>query len=83
MKFSLIVCTYMRPKPLRDLLDSVRLQTVYPSEVLIIDGSTNRETQNMLLENTFTNLKYFLVSESDRGLTKQRNFGIRQVDTIQ
>ena len=71
MKFSLIVCTYMRPKPLLDLLASVKLQTVYPSEILIVDGSTNSETQNMLLKNTFANLKYFLVSESDRGLTKQ------------
>lgn len=69
----------MRPKPLQDLLESVRLQTVYPTEILIVDGSTNMETQNMLLENTFSNLKYFLVSESDRGLTKQRNFGIKQV----
>jgi GT2 family glycosyltransferase len=69
----------MRPKPLLDLLESVRLQTVYPSEVLIIDGSTNLQTQKMLVENTFSNLKYFLVSEHDRGLTKQRNFGIQQV----
>ena len=69
----------MRPKPLQDLLESVRLQTIYPSEILIIDGSTNKETQDMLMEHTFANLKYFVVSESDRGLTKQRNFGIRQV----
>ncbi len=84
MKFSLIVCTYMRPKPLLDLLESVRLQSVYPSEILIVDGSTNMETQKILGENTFTNLKYFLVSEHDRGLTKQRNFGIsRAAPTVE
>ena len=79
MNFSLIVCTYLRPKPLLDLLMSVQLQTRYPSEILIIDGSTNMDTQTMLAENTFLNLKYFLITEKDRGLTKQRNFGIQQV----
>jgi GT2 family glycosyltransferase len=69
----------MRPKPLLDLLESVRLQTVYPSEILIVDGSTNTNTQKMLTENTFSSLKYFMVSDRDRGLTRQRNFGIGQV----
>ena len=43
--FSLIICTYMRPVPLQTLLDSVLEQTVYPHEILIIDGSTNTATQ--------------------------------------
>jgi GT2 family glycosyltransferase len=69
----------MRPKPLLDLLESVRLQTVYPSEILIIDGSTNEDTQRMIEKSTFLNLSYFMVSDVDRGLTKQRNFGIQKV----
>ncbi|MGZ0017434.1 glycosyltransferase family 2 protein [Yeosuana sp. AK3] len=79
MKFTLIVCTYMRPKPLLKLLQSVKMQTVYPNDILIIDGSTNDDTEDFLKENTFQNLKYFKVNESERGLTKQRNFGIKQV----
>jgi GT2 family glycosyltransferase len=79
MKFSLIICTYMRPKPLIQLLQSVQDQTVYPNEILIIDGSTNNETQDVLKENRFENLKYFLVSHEQRGLTKQRNYGIECV----
>lgn len=68
----------MRPKPLLQLLQSVQKQTVYPNEILIIDGSLNTETQEILELNPFENLKYFLVSNQDRGLTKQRNFGILQ-----
>lgn len=76
MKFSLIICTYMRPKPLSDLLASVQLQTCYPDEILIIDGSTNNQTQDFIAANSFRNLHYFMVSATDRGLTRQRNFGI-------
>ena len=80
MKFTLIVCTYMRPEPLLLLLQSVQRQTVCPNEILIIDGSTNKATEVMLSKDRFDNLSYFLVDESDRGLTKQRNFGISKLD---
>ena len=79
MKFSLIICTYMRPKPLFDLLESVRLQTLYPDEILIVDGSKNVETQVALNQHSFAKLKYFLVEDANRGLTKQRNYGIQKV----
>ena len=79
MKFSLIICTYMRPKPLQTLLQSVTEQTLYPDEILIVDGSTNTETEQLLKKSSFKNLKYFKVDNSERGLTKQRNFGIRTV----
>lgn len=71
----------MRPKPLLQLLQSVKKQTVYPDEILIIDGSTNQETEIILKENQFDNLNYFLVTDNDRGLTKQRNFGISKVNS--
>lgn len=76
MKFSLIICTYMRANPLLELLQSVRSQTLYPNEILIVDGSTNNETKVILDQNPFQNLNYYLVSDQDRGLTRQRNFGI-------
>lgn len=79
MKFSLIICTYMRPEPLLKLLQSVQKQTLYPNEILVIDGSTNKETERILNHNTFDKLQYFIVKEQDRGLTRQRNFGITQV----
>ena len=80
MKFSLIVCTYKRPQALLNLLHSVKLQALYPNEILIIDGSLDDDTQLMLGQNKFQNLMYYKVEEKDRGLTKQRNFGIGRVN---
>jgi GT2 family glycosyltransferase len=79
MKFSLIICTYMRPEPLLKLLQSVQEQTVYPNEILIIDGSTTTVTGSVLKRNQFVNLLYFSVPAEHRGLTKQRNYGIERV----
>lgn len=79
MKFSLIICTYMRPGPLLQLLQSVKEQIVYPDEILIVDGSTNTKSELVLKENYFRNLHYFSVPPEHRGLTKQRNYGIERV----
>ena len=69
----------MRAKSLLNLLQSVKLQTVYPNEILIVDSSTNLETKELFLENKYKNVHYFLVDDANRGLTKQRNFGIEKV----
>lgn len=68
----------MRPQSLLQLLQSVQGQTRYPDEILIIDGSTNQETERILTENQFQNLHYFVVPPEHRGLTKQRNFGVQK-----
>lgn len=81
MNLSLIICTYKRAKPLLQLLESIKWQTVYPNEILIIDGSPDYSTEEILRENVFDKLIYFKVNEHDRGLTKQRNFGIERVST--
>lgn len=70
----------MRSQPLLQLLQSVQKQTVYPDEILIVDGSTNPETKIALQENYFVNLSYFLVPPTHRGLTKQRNYGLDKVN---
>ena len=79
--FSLIICTYMRPQPVLQLLQSVLEQTLHPDEILIIDGSTNHETGTILKENLFPKLHYFAVPPEHRGLTKQRNYGIERIGT--
>ena len=79
MKFSLIICTYMRSKAVLTLLESVKKQVLYPNEIIIIDGSTDNKTTRIIEENKFENLTYYKVNEADRGLTKQRNFGISKV----
>ena len=79
MKFSLIVCTYMRPEPLLKLLQSVQKQTLYPDEILIIDGSLNHETEEIFAQQRFDKLRYYYVNQNNRGLTKQRNLGLANV----
>jgi GT2 family glycosyltransferase len=69
----------MRPKALADLLDSVKVQTLYPDEILIIDGSRDDLTKEALANRDDKNLIYHQVEEKDRGLTRQRNYGINQV----
>jgi GT2 family glycosyltransferase len=79
MSFSVIICTYMRPEPLLKLLQSVEVQTIYPDEVIIVDGSTDDATEAVLQQHIFDNLKYFKVLDHERGLTKQRNYGVVRV----
>lgn len=69
----------MRPEPLATLLASVQTQTVYPDEILIIDGSTDDKTGSRFRESGVENLVYFKVPPAHRGLTKQRNYGIERV----
>lgn len=79
MMFTLIICTYMRPNALLNLLNSIKEQTLYPDKILIIDGSIDKETKTILQKHSIPNLDYYQVKESHRGLTKQRNFGITKV----
>ena len=81
MNFTLIICTYMRPQPLLTLLKSVAIQSVVPNQIVIVDGSTNCETQKIVTQHNFQNVQYFLVDDDNRGLTKQRNFGLLKVNS--
>ena len=69
----------MRPEAVLTLLRSVKDQILYPDEIIIVDGSINDNTINVFNNNSFKNLKYFKVNSENRGLTKQRNFGISKV----
>jgi GT2 family glycosyltransferase len=69
----------MRPEPLLQLLQSIHEQTLYPDEILIIDGSLNTDTERVLNQNYFKNLHYHLIGPEDRGLTKQRNYGVAKI----
>ncbi|MFI1772210.1 glycosyltransferase family 2 protein [Thalassobellus citreus] len=77
--FTLIICTYLRSTPLLELLMSVVKQSLYPNEILIIDGSTNDKTKKILEQYNFKKVKYYKVDNLNRGLTKQRNYGINLV----
>ncbi|GAL74995.1 glycosyl transferase [Nonlabens ulvanivorans] len=69
----------MRPEPLTRLMESVMVQTQVPEEILIIDGSTDDETETRFRESGNKIIKYYKVPPDHRGLTKQRNYGIERV----
>lgn len=75
---SVIICTYKRPAQVVSLLDTIRRQTMTPLEVLVIDGSPDAQTEQAMLpfRQSDGTVIYHKVSERDRGLTRQRNFGI-------
>ncbi|MFD2909772.1 glycosyltransferase family 2 protein [Flavobacterium ardleyense] len=80
MQFTLIICTYKRAMPLLQLLNSVKEQTLYPNEIIIVDGSSDDATKEMLENTIFKDVHYYKVLPDERGLTKQRNYGIAKVD---
>jgi glycosyltransferase involved in cell wall biosynthesis len=69
----------MRPKAILTLLESVNKQILYPTEIIIVDGSTDDETLKVFRDFQFKNLQYYKVEEEERGLTKQRNYGVSKV----
>ena len=80
MKFSLVICTYRRHEALLRLLESVRKQEVKPDEILVIDGSPDNFTLKALEQKSYPSVEYFQVQEKDRGLTRQRNFGVTHLN---
>ncbi len=80
MNFSLIICTYNRRNAIEVLMQSIVKQSVYPNQIIIVDGSLDAATKVFFEAQTYKNVAYFLVDASVRGLTKQRNFGISKVD---
>lgn len=79
MRFALVICTYMRPHPMVKLLQSVKEQSRRPDQILVVDGSTDKETSKAM-QSMDLDLDYYLVDAKDRGLTRQRNYGVAHVD---
>ena len=76
--FSLIICTYNRPDSVQSLLRSISTQFLVPNEILVIDGSDDIFTEQVVnIEGL--NIFYHRVTKQERGLTKQRNIGISLV----
>lgn len=75
---SLVICTYQRPESLKSLLLSLRKLIRKPNEVLIIDGSNDLLTKEIIDADFYEEVLYFRVSKNNKGLTRQRNYGIGQ-----
>ena len=70
----------MRQGALTTLLKSVKNQIIIPSEIIIIDGSRNEAIKDIFKLNFHSlNIRYYLVSDEDRGLACQRNYGINKL----
>lgn len=84
MRLTLIVCTYRRAAEVGRLLQAIGQQTRMPDETLIVDGSPDGETEKVVadfrVENGIPDLHYHRVPPEERGLTRQRNYGIARAD---
>lgn len=76
-KTSLIVATKDRPGDLRRLLESLRLQTVPPNEVIVVDASADPIES---VVQRFPELKTRYLRHCPPSASAQRNVGIRACD---
>jgi len=81
MKFAIIICTHNVAKRLPKTLDSILAQNFDDYEVVVVDGSSNDGTQDVIksYESKFSGrLKW--VSEKDTGLYNALNKGVKMAD---
>lgn len=83
---TVVVCTFHRAQSLRRLLESIAAQDRTPECLIVVDASTDDESERLLREYPAPHLPaeevlYARVSGSRRGLTRQRNFALRHVWT--
>jgi GT2 family glycosyltransferase len=60
-------------------MTSVIAQSLYPNEIIVVDGSKDKKTKDLFEKKQYAKTHYFGVSQCDRGLTKQRNIGVQKV----
>ncbi|MDA8595391.1 glycosyltransferase [Flavobacteriaceae bacterium] len=80
MRLGLVICTYNRDLAVKELLESISCQTDKPDFILIVDASTNFRTNDIVVSNR--DCLYIKVNEENRGLTKQRNIGIKEMNRL-
>src|SRR6201986_4293288 len=77
MFFSIIIPLYNRPDEIRELLETLTLQTYKQFEVLVIeDGSTNDAAEIVQSFADKLDVKYFVKSNTGQGFS--RNFGFER-----
>jgi GT2 family glycosyltransferase len=76
---SLVICTADRPADLERCLASVACQIIQPDEIVIIDASADESTTKVVQQFTANGeLNNLRIIRSSRGLTSQRNRGLRE-----
>lgn len=82
---AIVICTYRRAESFARLLDSFTLQSRLPEQFIVVDASPDDATERVILERVArapiaVTLEYFRVCGPLKGLTRQRNFGLRWVE---
>jgi GT2 family glycosyltransferase len=81
VRLSLVIATYQRVEPLRETLESLRACDPLPDEVLVVDGDEARSAEPAVAEHVAAGdrppARYV---PSPRGLTRQRNVGVRAAE---
>jgi GT2 family glycosyltransferase len=77
---SVVLCTCHRPESVGRFLKSISTQTRRPDELLIVDASFDRRTEEIVSTLAVgCRMTYWRVADPLRGLTRQRNFALRRV----
>jgi len=76
-KVSIIIVTYNAAADLQNCLDSIRLQTYHPLEVVVVDGASTDGTVDILKKNNDLITKW--VSEKDSGIYDAMNKALKLV----
>jgi len=78
VKVSALIPTRNRPDEVQPLLHNLSEREYSPFEFIVVEASDDRKTEDIVREFGFegTGLKIRYFRAPDRGLTKQRNFGI-------
>jgi glycosyltransferase involved in cell wall biosynthesis len=77
MKVSIIVCTYNRPKLLKNALQSIITQTYKNLEIIIIDDGSTTNTKKIVTQLKDKRIKYYY--KKNTGLFDSLNYGLKKV----
>ncbi len=78
MKISLVTSTMNRPNQIRELLESLKAQSVVALQIIIVDQSTDNETEAAVNEFK-AKLPVEYIRDPRKGLSRGRNLGLGHV----
>ena len=74
---SVVIPTYNRRQTIGRSIDSVLNQTLFPSEIIVVDDGSTDGTSDYIQSN-FPSIK--LLSQPNKGVSAARNMGIKSAD---
>ena len=74
---SVVIPTYNRRQTIGRSIDSVLNQTLFPSEIIVVDDGSTDETSDYIQSN-FPSIR--LLQQPNKGVSAARNMGIRSAD---